>query len=101
MNPATHPQSTAPLAELDNDSEFLPRDQEQSHRLHEPEAILTSIDPITGEDIQDLAGKPYIADGNVVMYFASEETRRAYLETSKHHNLHLPDNPTENGEAEG
>jgi hypothetical protein len=86
---------------LQQGSEFLPRDQEPSHRLHEPEGMLTSIDPITGEDIEDLAGKPYLVDGNVVMYFASEETRRAYLETSKHHTLHLADNPSEDGEAEG
>jgi hypothetical protein len=79
----------------------LPRDKEQSHRLHEPESMLSSIDPITGLDIEDLSGKPYIVDGNMVMYFASEETRQAYLDTPKDHPFHLQDNPWEDGEAEG
>jgi YHS domain-containing protein len=82
-------------------SDFLPRDQEQSHRLHEPGAMISTIDPITGEDIEDLSGKPYIVDGNMVMYFASEETRQAYLDTPKDHPVHLQDNPWEDGEAEG
>lgn len=40
-------------------------------------------------------------DGNVVMYFESEETRRAYLDTPIDHPFHLIDNPYEDGEAEG
>ncbi|MBI5462659.1 MAG: hypothetical protein HY941_10790 [Gammaproteobacteria bacterium] len=79
----------------------LPRDAEQSHRLHEPEQMLTDIDPITGHDIDDLSGKPYIVDGNVVMYFESEETRQAYRDMPIDHPFHLVDNPYEDGEAEG
>jgi hypothetical protein len=79
----------------------LPRDAEQSHRLHEPEQMLTSIDPITGRDIEDLAGKPYLVDGNVTMYFESEATRQAYIDTPVDHPFHLVDNPDEDGEAEG
>jgi hypothetical protein len=79
----------------------LPRDAEQSHRLHEPERRLTGIDPITGHDIDDLSGKPYIVDDNVVMYFESEETRQAYRDTPIDHPFPLVDNPYEDGEAEG
>lgn len=79
----------------------LPRDAEQSRRLHEPTQMLTCIDPITGRDIDDLSGHPYIVDGNVTMYFESEETRQAYLDTPIDHPFHLIDNPYEDGEAEG
>jgi hypothetical protein len=79
----------------------LPRDQEQSRRLHEPKEMITTIDPITGRDIEDLAGKPYIVDGNVVMYFESEETRQAYLDTPTDHPVRLPDNPEDEWVAEG
>lgn len=79
----------------------LPRDQEQSHRLHEPESIVTNIDPITGRDIMHLKNHPYIIDGNVTIYFESEETRQAYLDTPIDHPLRLPDNPFEDWVAEG
>ena len=79
----------------------LPRDAEPSRRLHEPAQLLTCIDPITGRDIDDLSGRPYLVDGNVVMYFESEETRQAYLDTPIDHPFHLVDNPYEDGEAEG
>ena len=79
----------------------LPRDQTQSRRLHEPTQMITSIDPISGCDIEDLAGKPYIVDGDIVMYFESEATRQAYLDTPIDHPLRLPDNPTEEWVAEG
>lgn len=79
----------------------LPRDAEPSHRLHEPEQILSSVDPITAHDIDDLAGKPYLVDGNVTMYFESEETRQAYLDMPTDHPFRLVDNPYEDGEAEG
>lgn len=79
----------------------LPRDAEQSHRLHEPEQMLTSIDPITGRDIEDLAGHPYLVDGNVTMYFESEATRDEYLEMPIDHPFHLVDNPVDEGIDEG
>jgi hypothetical protein len=77
------------------------RDQTQSSRLHEPAGMITTIDPISGRDIDDLEGKPYLVDGDMVMYFESEETRQAYLDTPMDHPLRLPDNPTEEGVAEG
>lgn len=79
----------------------LPRDQTQSRRLHEPTQMLTSIDPISGCDIEDLAGHPYLVDGNIVMYFESEQTRQAYLDTPIDHPLRLPDNPIDEWVAEG
>lgn len=81
--------------------EPLARDQAQSRRLHEPNQMITTIDPITGRDIEDLAAKPYIVDGNMVIYFESEQTRQAYLDTPMDHPVHLPDNPTDEWVAEG
>ena len=81
--------------------DFLPRDREQSHLLHEPKKMITNIDPITGEDIVGLKGRPHIADGNVKIYFESEATRQAYLDTTSDRSIRLPDNPFGEGEAEG
>ncbi len=104
MNPAKSASaSTAPGSGAFNwvASEPLPRDQQQSKRLHEPEAIITTIDPITGHDIEDPTGHPYVIDGNVVMYFETEDSRRAYLDMPTDHPVRLKDNPDEEGEAEG
>lgn len=79
----------------------LPRDQTPSLRLHEPTQMLSYIDPITGREIEDLTGHPYIVDGNITMYFESEETRQAYLDTPVDHPFHLVDNPTDEGYDEG
>ena len=79
----------------------LSRDRTQSLRLHEPPQMLSSIDPITGHDIEDLSGHPYIVDGNITMYFESDETRQAYIDTPKDHPFHLIDNPTDEGYDEG
>jgi len=79
----------------------LPRDQEQSDRLHEPGLMISSIDPITGRDIGDVAAHPYIVDGNLVIYFESEETRQAYIDTPIDHPVPLPDNPVDDWVAEG
>ena len=79
----------------------LQRDRQQSRRLHEPEQLLCTVDPITGREIEDLAGHPYIVDGNMVIYFESEESRKAFMEMPTDHPFRLQDNPTEEGEAEG
>lgn len=79
----------------------LPRDRTQSTRLHEPAQLHNSIDPITGRDIENLAGHPYLVDGNVTMYFESEATRQAYLDTPLDHPFHLADNPAGEGYDEG
>ncbi len=79
----------------------LQRDQTQSQRLHEPAQILSSTDPITGVEIEDLAGHPYLINGNVTMYFETEATRKAFMDMPIDHPVHLADNPTEEGYAEG
>jgi len=82
-------------------TEHLPREAEPSHRLHEPETLITTIDPITGHDVTDLPNRPKHVDGNVTMYFESPETRQAYLDMPLDHPFHLVDNPDGEGEAEG
>lgn len=59
-------------------SEALPRDKEQSHRLHEPDHLVNTIDPISGRDIWNLAAHPSIVDGNLTIYFESEETKAEF-----------------------
>lgn len=69
-------------------TDALPRDRTQSQRLHEPEY---RIDPITGENIQDIEGHPSVVDGNLTIYFATEATRKAYLDMPLDHpNLRVP-----------
>lgn len=82
-------------------SDPLPRDQQQSRRLHEPAWLINTIDPITGDDILDHTGHPSLVDGNLTIYFESEATRKEFIDTPKDHPFHLVDNPDEDGEAEG
>jgi len=63
----------------------LPRDQEQSHRLHEPDHLIGTIDPVTGRDIGDLRGHPSIVDGNLTIYFESEDTKAAFEQMPVNH----------------
>lgn len=79
----------------------MQRDQTQSARLHEPAQILSSTDPMTGLEIDDLSGHPYLVDGNVTIYFESEATRREFMEMPIDHPFHLVDNPTDEGYDEG
>ena len=79
----------------------MQRDQTQSARLHEPAQILSSTDPITGLEIDDLSGHPYLVDGNVTIYFETEATRREFMEMPIDHPFHLVDNPTDEGYDEG
>ena len=82
-------------------TEPLARDQTQTGRLHEPAQILSSTDPMTGVEIEDLAGHPYLVDGNVTMYFETEATRKAFMDMPIDHPFHLVDNPTDEGYDEG
>lgn len=104
MNPESTPAGT-PVHRFDAinyvATDNLARDAEQSHRLHEPEWLITNIDPITGHDVTDLAHRPQHVDGNVTMYFETPETRQEYLDMPLDHPFHLVDNPDEEGEAEG
>ena len=63
----------------------LPRDQEQSQRLHEPHHLINTIDPITGRDIGDVRGHPSIVDGKLTIYFESKKSRKAYQEMPINH----------------
>jgi hypothetical protein len=61
----------------------LARDQEQSHRLHEPDHLIGTIDPMTGRGIIDVKGHPSIVDGILTIYFESDFiTRRTLMLTS-------------------
>jgi hypothetical protein len=72
-------------------AEPMPRDQAQSRRLHEPEHRITTIDPMTGNDIKDVTSHPSLEDGNLTVYFETEATRRSYVDMPLNHpNLHLP-----------
>jgi len=66
-------------------SSDLPRDQEQSHRLHEPDHLIGTIDPMTGRDIIDVNGHPSLVDGNLTIYFESEETKAAFKKMPLNH----------------
>ena len=69
----------------------LPRDQTQSHRLHEPDHRINTIDPMTGNDIVNVTSHPSLVDGNLTVYFETDGTRKAYLDMPLDHpNLHLP-----------
>jgi len=72
-------------------TDALPRDRTQSQRLHEPAYRIDTIDPITGENIPDIEGHPSVVDGNLTIYFATEATRKAYLDMPLDHpNLRVP-----------
>lgn len=81
--------------------DYLARDVQQSRLLHEPEWLTTNIDPLTGRDIDSLPDRPRLTDYKVTMYFESEETRQAYLDFPALRSVPLPDNPYDDGEAEG
>ena len=69
----------------------LPRDRSQSHRLHEPAYRINTIDPITGDDIENVTSHPSLVDGNLTIYFETEASRKAYQSMSLNHpNLRLP-----------
>lgn len=82
-------------------TDALPRDQTQSTRLHEPDHLRNTIDPITGRDLDEHTVHPSHIDGNVTMYFESEATRQEYLDMPIDHPFHLVDNPTDEGYDEG
>ena len=74
----------------------LARDQVQSHRLHEPDHLVNTIDPITGRDIWNLAEHPSIVDGNLTIYFESEKSKAAFEKMELNHPFsHFRSNPSE------
>ena len=80
----------------------LARDKEQSHRLHEPDHLVNTIDPISGRDIWNLAEHPSIVDGNLTIYFESEETKSEYEHTPVNHPYeHSIGNPSDDTDRGG
>ena len=72
-------------------TDALPRDRSQSQLLHEPKFRIDTIDPITGKNIEDITGHPSVVDGNLTIYFETQETRQAYLDVPTNQpNLRLP-----------
>lgn len=51
--------------------------------------IITTTDPMTGEDLVNPETKPFVVEGKghlaVKIYFESEESRRAYLNIEVQH----------------
>lgn len=83
-------------------SDALLRDRTQSQRLHEPEYRVDTIDPMTGNNIEDISGHPFVVDGNLTVYFESETTRKAYLDMPVDHpKLHIPFPPTDDDDRGG
>ena len=71
--------------QLKHANNIMERDTEQSHRLHEPTSISSHTDPITGNDVMGTTGHPSIVDGILTVYFESEATHDAYLNTPYNH----------------
>ncbi len=50
---------------------------------------VTTTDPITGNDVRNLATAPYVIEGTdegaLKIYFESEESKRAYLDVELEH----------------
>jgi len=65
--------------------EALPRDKNQSQRLHEPEFRMALIDPMSGEDIKKIDNQPKIVDGNLTIFFTSEANRKTYQDLPLNH----------------
>ena len=66
-------------------SSALPRDRDQSHRLHEPDHLIGTIDPMTGRDIINVIEHPSLVDGNLTIYFESEETKAEFKQMPLNH----------------
>ena len=49
-------------------SSALPRDREQSNRLHEPDHLIGTIDPMTGRDTIDVISHPSLVDADVCIH---------------------------------
>ena len=78
-------------AQLRHTSNIMERDKYQSHRLHEPTSIHSHTDPITGKDVMERVGGPFIIDGILTAYFETDETR-SFVQVSYQH--YIPMVPT-------
>ncbi|MCW9015046.1 MAG: hypothetical protein OQL06_14850 [Gammaproteobacteria bacterium] len=72
-------------------TETLQRDKEQSHLLHEPRFRIMTTDPITGNDVENYMDHCSLLDGNLSIYFETEENCKKYQNMEFNHpNLRLP-----------
>ena len=72
-------------------TETLQRDKEQSHRLHEPTSRIMTTDPISGMDVDDYINHCSLLDGNLTIYFETEEHCKEFQKIPVDHpNEHLP-----------
>ena len=69
---------------------------------------IETTDPITGRDIKDLAGKPYVLESgteeDLTIYFESETSRQQYLAIPVEHPVEhrtVLNNSTDEGYDEG
>lgn len=69
----------------------MQRDKEQSRRLHEPKFRIMTTDPISGQDVDDYMSHCSLLDGNLTIYFETEENCKEYHKIPVNHpNEHLP-----------
>ena len=72
-------------------TETMQRDKEQSRRLHEPKFRIMTTDPISGLDVDDYTNHCSLLDGNLTIYFETEENCTKYQKMPVNHpNEHLP-----------
>jgi YHS domain-containing protein len=72
-------------------TETLQRDKEQSNLLHEPKFRIMTTDPISGHDVDDYMSHCSLLDGNLTIYFDTEENCKEYKSMPfDHPNQHLP-----------
>ena len=83
-------------------TEILQRDKEQSQRLHEPKFRLMTTDPISGLDVEDYPSHCSLMDGNLTIYFETEDNCIKYRNMPVNHpNEHLPYAATEEDDRGG
>ena len=83
-------------------TDALPRDRAQSQRLHEPKHLINTIDPMNGNDIEDVTSHPSLVDGNLTIYFETEASRNEYRDMQLNHpNLRLPYPATDDDDRGG
>lgn len=89
--PSTPPTSTN-LQHFDwRATEALQRDKEQSHLLHEPKFRIMTTDPMTGNYVKNHIDHCSLMDGNLSIYFETEESCKQYQNIELNHpNLRLP-----------
>lgn len=72
-------------------TELLERDKEQSHLLHEPKFRIMTTDPMTGNYLKNHLDHCSLMDGNLSIYFETEESCKQYQDMELNHpNLNLP-----------